>query len=123
MSFVDIITEIASRNFGSYLNSMNWAKLSAVSIVGFAAGFIAVGIWWYLYWAPFELAMMAGTVIAVLCAIVWGGIEAVPKVLRLGAVGLLILSVVIYSFQVYSILRVSDCGFIDGRLYCLNRYF
>ena len=107
----------------SYFQVMSWPKRTLICLIGFAVGFSAMAVWYYLNWASFQSAIFAGIGTAVLFGIGFSAPDTIPKLLRVSALSLLVLSFLVYSFYVHSILRVSDCGFIDGRLYCLNRYF
>lgn len=102
---------------------MNWPNRVSICLVGFAVGFIAMGLWHYLYWTSFASALLAGATVAVLCGAIWAGQDVVPRAVRAGAIALLVCLVLSYGFFVYNILSVSDCGFMDGRLYCLSRSF
>jgi len=102
---------------------MSWLKRTLIGLLGFAVGFSAMGIWYLLYWASLKSAVLAGVGTAVLFGIGLSGRGKTPRILRVGAISLLVLASLVYGFYVYSILRVSDCGFVEGRIYCLNRYF
>ncbi len=93
-----------------------------VPVAGFLAGFGPVVFWYYLHWAPLSWSIFAGVAVAVLFSVIWA-IPNVPQAWRkLAAVGLALIAVA-YVVIVAGILSVSDCGFIDGRLYCTNRHF
>ena len=102
---------------------MKWLKRIYVSLMGFLLGFSALGVFAYLNWNSLNAAVFAGAAIAVLFRIGLAQPENTPKALRGGAIALLILAVLAYCFYVYSVLRVSECGFTEGHLYCLHRHF
>jgi hypothetical protein len=93
-----------------------------VPAAGFLVGFAPVVIWQHLHWAPLSWSVLAGVAVAILSSAIWA-IPKVPKVWRRSAIIVLALITVGYAVIVARILGVSDCGFIDGRLYCTHRYF
>jgi hypothetical protein len=93
-----------------------------VPFAGFIAGFVPVAFWYYLYWAPLSWSIVSGVTVAVLFSVIWA-IPNVPQRMRGVAAIVLALVAVTYALIVARILNVSDCGFIDGRLYCTNRHF
>lgn len=93
-----------------------------VPVAGFLAGFAPVIFWTYLHWAPLSWSVLAGVVVALLFSVIWA-IPNIPKAGRTMAAIALALIAVGYVVVVVGILSVSDCGFIDGRLHCINRHF
>lgn len=102
---------------------MKWSKRIFIGLMGFLVGFGALGVWSYLNWTSLNSAVIAGAGTAVLFGAGFAAPENTPKGMRVSAIALLILAASAFCFYVYGILRVSDCGFIDERLYCLHRYF
>ena len=70
-----------------------------------------------------EFAILTGVLVAVLCGIVWATSDSFPRFIRRIAILALIGILLLYCLYVYSILSVSDCGLVDGRLRCMNRNF
>ncbi|HVK79664.1 MAG TPA: hypothetical protein VM915_03550 [Verrucomicrobiae bacterium] len=93
-----------------------------VPVAGFLAGFAPVVFWYYLHWAPLSWSILTGVAVAILFSVIWL-FPNIPKTWRrLAVIGLALIAVG-YLVMVIGILSVSDCGFIDGRLYCTNRHF
>jgi glucan phosphoethanolaminetransferase (alkaline phosphatase superfamily) len=93
-----------------------------VPVAGFLAGFAPVVFWHYLHWAPLGWSILAGVAVAVLFSVIWVIPRVSPAWRKLAAI-VLVLIAVAYVVIVIGILSVSDCGFIDGQLYCINRHF
>ena len=102
---------------------MSWTKRLSVIALGFGVGFAVMAIWYYLYWTSLEFAILTGVLVAVLCGIVWATSDSFPRFIRRIAILALIGILLLYCLYVYSILSVSDCGLVDGRLRCMNRNF
>ena len=102
---------------------MRWMKRLSVIALGFGVGFAAMAIWYYLYWASLESAVLTGVLVAILSGVVWATPDSFPRTIRRIAALTLIGILLIYGLYIYSILSVSDCSIIDGRLRCMNRNF
>ena len=98
-------------------------KRFSVIALGFWVGFAAMAIWYYLFWTSLESAVFTGVLVALLSGIVWTTPDNFPRSIRRMAALALIGTLLLYCLYVYSILSVSDCGLIDGRLLCMNRNF
>ncbi len=106
-----------------HLAYMSWLTRLSIIASGFGVGFAAKAIWYYLHWTSLRSAVCAGVLVALLSGLIWAAQDIASRFLRIGAAITLIGLTLNYGIYVYEILRVSDCGFIDGRLYCMNRYF